>query len=472
MNCTFRSRTKCGRAYARLLNAQATIQSQTANVKTAEESVGLAQLSADTGYATLLDVLQATIDLTSARSEEIRTKQLYMDAMADLERAVSLKFVDWPESKALPPTAPPETVQPASPLAPQAGRSRRRRLRRQAPDAPPAAPAAPLAITMKPVVFATWLLFSLAGLTRGTEPPPAAQPASPRQDVSLAQCLQIAIEHNFQVRQASTQFLATEGRVISLHAILYPKLQAQALSTPTTLYFQFSTDALQPRDFPPVAHQPIVRRAGPDQLSPNPGGTSSFRSGRPSSMPWAPARRSSYIAIMPTGRPRPSPPRNSFSKPARVQKNTVFSIQVKANLAKRYQADFELQSTQAPSRARYPSGPGFAQVGPAHRRIVGCRALPTRCRRADCHGLAKTAGFEIARVGRNCPPEQAKSRSICKMPIPSSASPPTGPFSRHPSARSTRGGYDLERKYDEPATERAFGSSQLPLSLYVTWQIF
>jgi outer membrane protein TolC len=105
-------------AYARLLNAQANIQSQTANVKTAEESVGLAQLSADTGYATLLDVLQATIDLTSARTEEIRTKQLYMDAMADLEHAVSLKFVDWPENKAIPAAAPATTAQPDTTSAP------------------------------------------------------------------------------------------------------------------------------------------------------------------------------------------------------------------------------------------------------------------------------------------------------------------------------------------------------------------
>jgi outer membrane protein len=106
-------------AYARLLNAQATIQSETANVKTAEESVGLAQLSAETGYATLLDVLQATIDLTSARTEEIKTKQLYMDAMADLERAVSLKFVDWPQNKEAPPiTVPAATAPPVPPVAP------------------------------------------------------------------------------------------------------------------------------------------------------------------------------------------------------------------------------------------------------------------------------------------------------------------------------------------------------------------
>ncbi len=117
-------------AYARLLNAQATIQSQTANVKTAEESVGLAQLSVDTGYATLLDVLQATIDLTSARTEEIKTKQLYMDAMADLERAVSLKFVDWPRNKDIPAPAPAENASPDAPPAP-------------ATNAPPAAPPVP-----------------------------------------------------------------------------------------------------------------------------------------------------------------------------------------------------------------------------------------------------------------------------------------------------------------------------------------
>ncbi len=87
-------------AYARLMNAQATLQAQAATVKTAEESVKLARLSAETGYATLLDVLQSTLDLTSSRTEAIRTKQIYLDALADLEKAVSLKFTDWPETHA------------------------------------------------------------------------------------------------------------------------------------------------------------------------------------------------------------------------------------------------------------------------------------------------------------------------------------------------------------------------------------
>ncbi len=113
-------------AYARLLTAQATIQTQAANQKTAEESVKLARISADSGYATLLDVLQATLDLTAARTELIRSRQLYLVALADLERAISLKFVDWPSngaairadaaaSSALAPAAAPLTSLPPGP---------------------------------------------------------------------------------------------------------------------------------------------------------------------------------------------------------------------------------------------------------------------------------------------------------------------------------------------------------------------
>jgi outer membrane protein TolC len=87
-------------AYARLLTAQATIQSETANQSTAEESVKLARVSAESGYATLLDVLQSTLDLTAARTDLIRSRQLYLVAMANLEHAISLKFVDWPGTPA------------------------------------------------------------------------------------------------------------------------------------------------------------------------------------------------------------------------------------------------------------------------------------------------------------------------------------------------------------------------------------
>jgi OMF family outer membrane factor len=105
-------------AYARLLTAQQTVQSQAETVKTAEQSVGLAQLSADTGYATLLDVLQATLDLTAARTQAIQTKQQYLDALADLEKAISLKFVDWPKDGVTSNSPAPAPVMPAAPATP------------------------------------------------------------------------------------------------------------------------------------------------------------------------------------------------------------------------------------------------------------------------------------------------------------------------------------------------------------------
>ena len=85
-------------AYARLLTAEQTVQSQTQNQQIAEESVKLSRISAESGYATLLDVLQATLDLTATRTDLIRSRQLYLNALADLEHAISLQFVDWPTS--------------------------------------------------------------------------------------------------------------------------------------------------------------------------------------------------------------------------------------------------------------------------------------------------------------------------------------------------------------------------------------
>lgn len=91
-------------AYQRLQGAQSALTLQAGNVATAEDSVRLAQNSADAGFATLLDVLQATLDLTTSRLEAIRARQRYMKSLADLQYAVSLAFQD-----AAPTDAPPTT---------------------------------------------------------------------------------------------------------------------------------------------------------------------------------------------------------------------------------------------------------------------------------------------------------------------------------------------------------------------------
>jgi outer membrane protein len=81
-------------AYERLKGAEISVRAQGENTKTAEDSLRLAQNSADAGYATLLDVLQATLDLTTSRLEAIRARQRYMKSLADLEYAISLQFRD------------------------------------------------------------------------------------------------------------------------------------------------------------------------------------------------------------------------------------------------------------------------------------------------------------------------------------------------------------------------------------------
>lgn len=95
-------------AYERLKTTETLVQEQSTNIKTAEDSVRLSQNSADAGYATPLDVLQATLDLTTARLEAVRARYNYMRALADLQYAISLKFQDEKVSPAkLTPSADP-----------------------------------------------------------------------------------------------------------------------------------------------------------------------------------------------------------------------------------------------------------------------------------------------------------------------------------------------------------------------------
>jgi outer membrane protein len=101
-------------AYARLLTAQATIQAQAANQTTAEESVKLARVSAESGYATLLDVLQATLDLTAARTNLIRSRQLYLDAWPGSPNALRNAAATPPTPQSLPALAPTPSPAPAT----------------------------------------------------------------------------------------------------------------------------------------------------------------------------------------------------------------------------------------------------------------------------------------------------------------------------------------------------------------------
>ena len=320
---------------------------------------------------------------------------------------------------------------------------------------------------MKPVVFAAWLVFPLAGLTRGTEPPPASPPASPR-DVSLAQCLQIAVAHNAQLRLASMQFLATEGRVISLHAILFPTLQAQGLTTPPTLFVQFQQTLYNRAIFPQLR----ISRLSREQVRLN------YRQAFDDVMFQV---RQSFINVL-AARAQVDLYRNYADRQAKamdsaqqlfeageVQKNTVFSIQVKANLARHSQADAQLQYTRALLALDTVLGQdlppsvhltGELLVDTAAKLDAGALTAEALKNRQDLQSLesVQMSAEQQVRVDlQNAYPIVGISSNSAFQ------APAIGPISG--------GGYDLEQNYDEPSTERQSGSSQLPISFYATWQI-
>jgi outer membrane protein TolC len=320
---------------------------------------------------------------------------------------------------------------------------------------------------MKPLVFAAWFLFPLAGLTHATEPPPTSQPDSPH-DISLRQCLQIAIEHNAQLRAASTQFLATEGQVISLHAILYPKLQAQGLTTPTTFFVQFQQTLYNRATFPQLR----ISRLSEEQVRIN------YRQTFDDVMFQV---RQAFINAL-AARAEVELFRNyadrqtnamasaqQLFEAGQVQKNTVLSIQVKANLARRNQSLFELQST----RALLALDTLLGQELPESTHLAG-ELLAEAPSQLDA-GKLTTAALQNRQDLKLLESMQLSAQQQIEVDLqnayPVAGLSANGAF-QAPAFGPISGGYDLERNYNEPATQRQAGNSQVAAGFYVTWQIF
>lgn len=87
------------RSFYTMREARLTIESQVTNVKRAVESLELARVSVESGYATVLDVLQATVDLNRARNLENEARNRYLVSLANLELALSMPVQDWGQPK-------------------------------------------------------------------------------------------------------------------------------------------------------------------------------------------------------------------------------------------------------------------------------------------------------------------------------------------------------------------------------------
>jgi outer membrane protein TolC len=321
---------------------------------------------------------------------------------------------------------------------------------------------------MRTLLFAAWLFCFLSVASRGAGSPVGVGADSP-QDVSLTQCLQIAIDHNPQLRIASTQFLATEGKVIILHAILYPKLQAQGLTTPTTLFVQFQQTLYNRATFPQLR----LSRLSEEQARIN------YRQVlndvvfqvRQAFINILGAR--TQVELLAKYAERQAAAVTSAQQlfdAGQVQKNTVQGIQVKANLAKRSQSESELQYIQAVLALDTLLG----QDLPSSAHFTG-ELLADAPSNLDAGGLTATAlenrpDLKLLENMQLSAQQQIQIDLQNAYPVAGLSSdsafqaPAFGPIKA--------GNYDLERNYNEPATERQTGDSQLPVSLYATWQIF
>jgi outer membrane protein TolC len=80
-------------AYINLQQARETIASQQKNIEEASEAVRLAQERLAAGAGTQLEVLDARVQLTRARSTELQARADYNNALADFDRATATNTV-------------------------------------------------------------------------------------------------------------------------------------------------------------------------------------------------------------------------------------------------------------------------------------------------------------------------------------------------------------------------------------------
>jgi len=276
----------------------------------------------------------------------------------------------------------------------------------------------------------------------------------------------MALEHNPDLQTASAQFLAAEGKVIKLHAILYPTLNAQALSTPLTFYVQFQQTLYSHATFPQLK----LSRLTQNQAFINYSQALSdvvFQVRQAFTTALGARQQIELLHMYGVRQTIALTSAQQLFDAGKVQKSVLLSIQVKGNLAKQREDAAELEYTQAKLALDNLLG----QPLPQGIRIVGdfIKDAPAKL---DVNELTETALrnrpdlklLESLQLSAQQQIEIHQKNAYPIVGISSNAAfqPPAGPT----------GSFDLERNYNEPSVQRKAGNTQLPISLYFTWQIF
>jgi outer membrane protein TolC len=308
------------------------------------------------------------------------------------------------------------------------------------------------------------LLFAggtIAGHAEGT---PAMSDAP---TYSLNDCLKIAIDHNPQLRVASTQFLQAKGQVIKLHAILYPTLDAQGLTTPLEIYVQFNQVLYNEATFPQLR----LSRLTTDQAFINYRQTLTdiiFQVRQAFTNVMAARDRYELVKKFSEDKIAAIKTAQQLFDGGQIQKSVVSNIQVQANLGTQEVANDKLTYTQAkillenllgqtlPETARFTGS--YATSLPDN---LDTGALITEALR-DRDDLKLLESQQLS-AEQQIQIDMKNAYPIIGISSNSTIQPPALAFAQD---------FNAEANYNEPSTVVAAGQTQLPLSLYFTWTLF
>jgi len=287
------------------------------------------------------------------------------------------------------------------------------------------------------------------------------------QKVSLQQCLQTALEHNSELRAASVQFLATEGRVIKLRAILYPTLNAQAISTPLTFYVQFQQTVYSHATFPQLK----LSRLSQNQAFINYSQALSdvvFQVRQAFTNTLGAMRRAKLLQEYADRQVVTLSSAQQLFDAGKIEKSVVLSIQVKGNLATQRRDAAELEYTQAKLALDNLLG----QELPKNARLVGdfIKDTPSKLDMDELtdDALRNRPDLKLLESLQLSSEQQIEIHQKNAYPVVGISSN----SALQPPAFGPTGSFDLERNYNEPSIQRQEGNTQLPVSLYTSWQIF
>lgn len=310
---------------------------------------------------------------------------------------------------------------------------------------------------------------SCAGLLLWLLLAPGARGETAPAHLDLPRCFALALEHNPELRTASTQFLAAEGQAIKLHAILYPTVNAQALSTPLVFYVQIQQTFYSAATLPRLRLSRLTREQA--FLNYRQALVDVFFQVRQAFTTALGAEAQERLAheLVESRQAAVKTSHDLFSA-GDLQRSDVLPLEVLANLGQQNESLARLTRQQAVLALAQVVGIDLPADEPLEGTLedrapasldpdtLGAQALQQRPDLQLLENAHLSAGQQIRIDLKNLYPEIGfESDSAIQPPsfLPGGAE-----------------SYDIERNYNEPEVQRQNGNTQLPLSLYLNWLIF